>query len=314
MQPFGFLTLALLAAALAGGGWAAAPRPDGQVAWRAAIGRDSAQVLGRAAAAEIAAAGTVVLVRRPVQFPSLPAPPAVAAAVRKPGGWVRIGANGVRRPLDPAAARELDRLLSSRDFWTEPPAEGRCTDPSGILVLARSRGRERLSAFPCGWQGLTADAARIVLAGRITDWSRVPASHRPAGLPLARFDESIQDRFRFTSGLYEGRLLAIRSRPEWEGQWRRITARQGEAPPPPVDFGREMLLMAAMGPQPSGGHVVIDKVVQQEGELLAFVRFVSPRRRCGAIAAVTSPVDLVRLPASGRNVRWAVERQSADCP
>ena len=190
-----------------------------------------------------------------------------------------------------------------------------CTDPSGALVLVRHRGRDRASAFPCGFAGLTGEAARIVLAGRIDDWSRVPAQERPAGLPLARFDERTQSRFRHMSGLYEERLLAIRSHPEWQGQWRRITARQGDPPPlPDVDFPSEMLLMAAMGPKPSGGYrVVIDKVLEQPGELLAFVRFVSPGRRCGAIAAVTSPVDIVRLPASAKTVRWVIERTAPDC-
>ena len=117
------------------------------------------------------------------------------------------------------------------------------------------------------------------------------------------------------SGLYEERLLAIRSEAEWRGQWRRITARQGEPPPlPAVDFRREMLLMAAMGPKPSGGYrVAIDSVIEQPGELLVFVRFVSPGRRCGAIAAVTSPVDIVRVPASSKPVRWTIERQAPDC-
>ncbi|HEY0130880.1 MAG TPA: protease complex subunit PrcB family protein [Allosphingosinicella sp.] len=70
-----------------------------------------------------------------------------------------------------------------------------------------------------------------------------------------------------------------------------------------------------MGPKPSGGYrVVIDKVVEEPDELLAFVRFVSPGRRCGVIAALTSPVDIVRLPVSPKNVRWVIERQSSDCP
>jgi hypothetical protein len=245
-----------------------------------------------------------------------PQRPEVAAALRTPRGWVRIGAGGDRRAFEPAAGRALDRLVPARAFWSEPPlGEAGCTDPSGILVLARHLRRERVSAFPCGFAGLTGEAARIVLAGRIDDWSGVPAAERPAGLPLGRFDERVQSRFRHMSGLYQERLLAIRSHSEWQGQWRRITARQGDPPPlPDVDFPREMLLMAAMGPRPSGGYrAVIDKVIEQPGELLAFVRFVSPGRGCGAIAAVTSPVDIVRLPASNKTVRWVVERTAADC-
>ncbi|HLL30220.1 MAG TPA: protease complex subunit PrcB family protein [Allosphingosinicella sp.] len=314
---WGALPLAAAAAA------APARAPDHQPRWRSQIERDGAQVLGSAAMAEIRSARTALLVRGPVSFPYMvrqrdgsyrPQRPAIVAAVRRPGGWVRLGAGGAPLPFDPAAGRELDRLLSGRALWAEPAAEAGCTDPSGMLVLARHQRRERVSAFPCGAAGLTGEAARIVLAGRIDDWSKVPAEQRPAGLPLARFDERTQARFRSMIGLYQERLMPIRNQAEWLGQWRRINARQDPPPLPPVDFEREMLLMAAMGPQSSGGYrVTIDKVIEQPGELLAFVRFVSPGRGCGAIAAITSPVDIVRLPASPKNVRWVVERQSADC-
>jgi hypothetical protein len=184
-----------------------------------------------------------------------------------------------------------------------------------MLLLARHLRRERVFTFPCGAEGLAGRAAQIVLAGRVADWAALPAEQRPAGLPLGRFDEPTAAGFRYMSGLFEERLIAIRSAAEWQGQWRRITARQGEPPPlPPVDFRREMLLIAAMGPQRSGGYrVTIDKVIEQPGELHAFVRFVSPGRGCGAIAAVTSPVDIVRVPVSSKPVRWTIERQAPDC-
>jgi hypothetical protein len=320
----GILAILLSAPAAAAGAAAPARAADHQPRWRAELERDSAHALGAAALAQVKAAPAALLVRGPVSFPYTvrqpdgsyrPQRPAVVAAVRGPVGWTRIGPDRVRLPFDPAAGRELDRLLASRALWAEPAPETGCTDPGGMLVLARHRRTERISAFPCGASGLTGEAARIVLAGRIDDWTNVPAEQRPPGLALARFDERTQAGFRHMSGLYAERLMAIRSPAEWLGQWRRINARQDPPPLPPVDFRGEMLLMAAMGPQPTGGYrVVIDKVLDQPGELLAFVRFISPGRRCGTIAAVTSPVDIVRLPASRKNVRWAIERQSVDCP
>jgi hypothetical protein len=303
----------------------AAAQPQSRGPARPEFEPEAAAILGRDALAQVSAARSALLVRGPVSFPYMERQPdgsyrkqrpAYVAAVRAPGGWIRLSEGGRRRPFDAAAARALDRLVAGPALWREPAPDSGCTDPSGAQVLARHQGRERAVAFPCGFAGAAGEAARIVLAGRIDDWSRVPAAERPAGLPLARFDERIASSFRHMSGLYSERLMAIRSPAEWQGQWRRITARQGDPPPlPPVDFRREMLLMAAMGPQPSGGHrVVIDKAVEQADELLVFVRFVSPGRRCGAIAAVTSPVDIVRVQSSARNVRWQVERQSADCP
>ena len=152
---------------------------------RSVIESDAAQVLGRAARDGVLAARSVLLVRRPVQFPGAPAPPAVAAAIRHASGWIRIGADGVRHGVDASAARELDRLLASTAFWAEPfLPETMCTDPSGILILARHQQRERLFAQPCGFADATGQAAQIVLAGRISDWSQVPGSVWPT--PLAR--------------------------------------------------------------------------------------------------------------------------------
>lgn len=322
MRPIRTMLAGLALAAAAQAAIAAAqPQPAGPV--RPELEREASVVLGGTVLAQVLAAPSALLVRGPVSFPYMVQQPdgsfrkqrpAYVAAVRTPGGWIRISEGGRRDPFDPAAGRALDRLLAGRALWAEPAPESGCTDPSGALMLARHRGRERASAFPCGFAGLAGDAAGIVLAGRIGDWSKVPNSERPAGLPLARFDERTASSFRHMSGLHAERLMLIRNEAEWLGQWRRINARQDPPPLPPVDFRREMLLMAAMGRQPTGGYrVVIDKVIEQSGELLAFVRFVSPGRRCGAIAAVTSPVDIVRLPASPKNVRWLVERQAADC-
>lgn len=300
-----------------------AAQPQGAGRWRTQIEREAEPALGRGILAQVRAARSALLVRGPVSFPYMVREPdgsyrkqrpAFAAAVRTAGGWIRFSADGRRGALDAAAGRALDRLVAGRALWTEPAPESGCTDPSGALALARHQGRERAVAFPCGFAGLAGEAARIVLAGRIDDWSRVPASERPAGLPLARFDDRTASSFRHMSGLYRERLMIIRNEAEWLGQWRRINARQDPPPLPAVDFGREMLLMAAMGPQPTGGYrVVIDNVIEQPAELLAFVRFISPGRRCGALAARTSPVDIVRIPVSSKNVRWAVERQAADC-
>ncbi|HEX8514446.1 MAG TPA: protease complex subunit PrcB family protein [Allosphingosinicella sp.] len=316
--------LAGLALAVLGSATASA-QPQGTDQRRLEIEREAAPVLGRAALALVRSARSTLLVRGPVSFPYMdrqpdgsyrPQRPAFAAAVLSPDGWIRISAGGRRDRFDPAAGRALDRLLARRALWTGPSPKSDCTDPGGALLLARHGGRKRAFAFPCGFAGPAGDAAGIVLAGRIGDWRQAPASERPAGLPLGRFDERLQSSFRHMSGLYQERTMVVRNSAEWQGQWRRITARQANPPPPPnVDFSREMLLVAAMGPQPSGGYeVVIDKVVDQPGDLLAFVRFVSPGRRCGAIAAVTSPVDIVRVPLSPKSVRWLIERQSPDCP
>lgn len=304
-------------------------RPEQEPRWSAAetlalVERDVAAGLGEAALDEARRAPTSVLVRHPIAFPRITRlpdgswqrePPQVATAVKTAQGWIARRDDG-RFSLDPYAARELDRLLARRELWDEPElAEHGCTDPAGISSVVRHRGRIRVATQPCGASGLTGRIGAIVLAGRITDWSQVPPDGRPDGIPMRRFHDSVAQYFNFATGIYEPRNLAIRTPAEWEGMWRRITASHGDPPPPPeVPFDRDMLLLAAMGPQPSGGfRIRIERVLDGGAELEAHVVHVSPGARCGAIAAITHPIDIVIIAASPKPVRWLVRHEIADC-
>lgn len=138
---------------------------------------------------------------------------------------------------------------------------------------------------------------------------------RAVELPIARLDQAAQSHFRYTSGMTEPRMIVIRGEAAWDSQWRLATARSGPPPPlPRVNFQDDMLLMAAMGPRGSGGFsVTFERVIEQGNVLLAFVRFTSPGPRCGAIAVITSPIDIVRLQRSSKDVRWQVEKVSTEC-
>ena len=97
--------------------------------------------------------------------------------------------------------------------------------------------------------------------------------------------------------------------------WRRITARQGNPQPAPqIDFDREMLLIAAYGTKATGGYsMVIDRVLETPHGLEAQVRRIAPGPRCGTTAALTSPLDIVRVPRSDQ-VHWLVNDVVSDCP
>jgi hypothetical protein len=239
----------------------------------------------------------------------------MAAAVKDAAGWTRITASG-RASMPAAAARQLDRLIADRALWTEAdtPA-GTCTDPSGILVLVRSAGKERLSTHPCGLSGAAGKFGSLVMAGEITDWRDVPPAERPAGLPLRRFDDQTQTLYRYSSGIADERRLDIHSSSAWEAQWARLTTGHGpRRDPPVVDFTREMVLLAAMGTRPTGGYqVIIDRVLETRAGLEVHVRNVSPGRRCGVAAALSQPADVVVAPASSQAVFWVVEETVSDC-
>lgn len=286
--------------------------------------REVRAVLGEAAWAEISAARTAVLVRRGVSLPRMiqqpdgswkAEGPYANAAVRTSQGWIGWP-GGIRSLLAPETGRELDRLLAQAPLWAEPalPPAG-CTDPGGLTSVIRHNGREHVATHPCGDVGLTGQVARIVMASQITDWSAVPPANQPAGLPLARFGDPIPHYFRYSSALRDPLNHVIRSEGEWDGMWRRITANHGPAPAlPAIDFSRDMLLMAAMGTQPTGGYAItIDRVIEGPYTLDVQIVRTSPGPRCGTTAALTSPVDIVRVARSDKEVRWYPRDVVSDC-
>ncbi|HEU4884286.1 MAG TPA: protease complex subunit PrcB family protein, partial [Longimicrobium sp.] len=108
----------------------------------------------------------------------------------------------------------------------------------------------------------------------------------------------------------------IREAAAWRGVWTRLTSRAGSPhPPPEVDWTREMVLVATMGQRRSGGYSIrVESVRRDGGELVAAVVETSPGARCGVIAAITAPADVVIVPRSDAPVRWAVSEIVADCP
>ncbi|HYW12183.1 MAG TPA: protease complex subunit PrcB family protein [Longimicrobium sp.] len=148
-----------------------------------------------------------------------------------------------------------------------------------------------------------------------------PPSQGPAApadgdtVPLRRFGEDVHSRVRFNGGLAERGEQVVRDPAAWSALWRRMTAGQSPSSLPAVDFGSEMVLVAAMGQRSSGGYAAtIDRVESTPSALMVHITHQSPGPRCGAIAAVTAPVDVARIPRSDRPVRWSVREVVRDCP
>jgi len=303
---------------------AAGPGYDAAEA-RASAEADVRAAFGETAWREIAAAPSAIVVRQGVSLPRMiqqpdgswePEGPRVNAAIRTAQGWIGWP-GGVRSLLSPETGRELDRLLTIPSLWSEPAFPGgSCTDWAGLTSVIRHRGREQINTHVCGAAGVSGQIAQIVLGSRIVDWAAVPPANLPAGITLMRFPEQIEQYFRYSSALHDPANLVVTTPVEWEGIWRRLVARQGNPPPQPaVDFSREMLLVAAMGGQPSGGYAIhIDRVLNNETFLEVLVTRTSPGPRCGATAAITNPVDIVRAPISMKPVRWSVRDVETVCP
>lgn len=84
---------------------------------------------------------------------------------------------------------------------------------------------------------------------------------------------------------------------------------------PPVDFGRERLVVIALGERPSGGHEVTLELVRNEGSTTLVVHEHSPGPKCMTTMALTHPVALGVLdePLDRDSVRFEERASIKDC-
>jgi hypothetical protein len=74
---------------------------------------------------------------------------------------------------------------------------------------------------------------------------------------------------------------------------------------PSIDFGREMIIVAALGSRPNAGYdVVIEGAEQDSAGIQISVRVASPAAGCPVATAMTQPVDLARVPITDQPIRF----------
>ena len=137
----------------------------------------------------------------------------------------------------------------------------------------------------------------------------------PDSLPIRRLDESSAAIFRYTSGIRDSTFTTVRDRARWEELWRRLTAQHGPPqPPPPIDFQKEMALVATMGTQRSGGYTItIESAIDRGAYIEAHVSRRTPGPRCGTIAMLTAPADVAIIPRREVEVRMLAHDEVTDC-
>ena len=99
------------------------------------------------------------------------------------------------------------------------------------------------------------------------------------------------------SGFEEPAEMVIRDQAALEAAWGRVFNQVQGNPAPVVDFGRETVILVALGSRRSGGHTVHVDAVKPAGDG-ALVRYTatSPGPGCMTTQSLTSPVDVVRAP------------------
>jgi len=118
-----------------------------------------------------------------------------------------------------------------------------------------------------------------------------------------------------TSGYADATRLVVRDSVAWRLVWRTLHLGRPEAPLPPVDFRREMVVVAALGGRLLGGHAIAIDTVRRAGEEIeAVVRTAVPGEGCPRTPTVVEPADVVRVPRSERAVTFTERREvRTDC-
>lgn len=116
------------------------------------------------------------------------------------------------------------------------------------------------------------------------------------------------------AGISQRARLVIRDRAEFNELWNKINSNTSDKPPlPEVDFAREMLIVAAMGQQPSAYEIIIDSACEVDNQFEVLVRSIK-FLPCGAyVGFLPESVDIVRLPKTDLPVVFRETEATSDC-
>lgn len=168
-------------------------------------------------------------------------------------------------------------------------------------------------------------ASRTLIVLLATSCSPTPNQAPNEGPPLENavnpppamqsLDSSLQNYYRYSSGLSDSARLVIRDAQAWSELWIRIVENHEPAPATPqVDFSREMLIVAAMGTRSSGGHsIAITGVTTDAAGVTVTVMGRKPGPTCMTTMALTAPVDIVRIPRTDLPVRFVEQLSVSSC-
>lgn len=219
----------------------------------------------------------------------------------------------VRRARVTAIARRHAQTYGGKvDYIYETALKGYAIElPNEAAAIAISnlpqvRRVEEDSAAELGLGVVMHKAPEVVCRGKA-----VPVSllERPFGMKM-----SGRRTPYLNGGISQRTRLVIRDRAEFNELWQQLTRITSDKPPlPEVDFSREMLIVAAMGQQPSRYEIIVDSACEVGNQLEVSVR--STRfLPCGLQTGLPpETVDIVRLPKTDLPVIFRETEVTLDC-
>ncbi len=108
------------------------------------------------------------------------------------------------------------------------------------------------------------------------------------------------------AGIRDPMRAVIRDSTAWRELWDRINRPFVPTPAlPPIDFEREMIVVAALGARPNAGYdIVIEGAEHDSAGLQILVRVAAPAPGCPVSTAMTQPIDLARVPVTDEPIRF----------
>jgi hypothetical protein len=143
-----------------------------------------------------------------------------------------------------------------------------------------------------------------------------PSDAKDVTVPIASFGkQGILQNFSDFSGFREPELLIVKDSVSWRQTWSRVNQPFIPQPPLPlIDFGREMIIVAAMGTQPTSAAAIrIDAALSDGSRLRVEIQRREGATACPAQSVQSQPVDIVRLPTSDLPVQFVERTTAPDC-
>lgn len=121
--------------------------------------------------------------------------------------------------------------------------------------------------------------------------------------------------YRSNSGLTTRDRVIVTDQAAWSAIWTDIVRNHSPTPAlPAVDFGRETIVVAAMGQRSTGGYgITIDSGGVAGDTVVLVVTERSPGPTCGTTAALTAPVALARILRPRATVQFVEKTAVTDC-
>ena len=140
---------------------------------------------------------------------------------------------------------------------------------------------------------------------------------QPSGpsLPIVRLTSQPYS-FAYSSGLDRPARVVVRDAATWQAIWDRIYLRQSPVPPlPAVDFSRDMIVVVALGAQPTGGYGILITGASEAtaNGVAVIVDSSSPASSCVVTDALTQPVDIARMPLRDGEVSFVERSHTTNC-